>query len=63
MFTSSYPSVQSRNWSQGFMLAQATFDRGPNLEVRGQCQKTMDNSRSKDTQIDGNNIQKTTDTK
>ena len=24
------------------MLAQATFDRGPNLEVRGQCQKTTD---------------------
>ena len=43
------------------MLAQATFDRGPNLEVRSQCQKTMDNSKSKDTQSDGNNIQKTTE--
>jgi hypothetical protein len=26
-------SVQSRNWSQGVMLAQATFDRGPNLKL------------------------------
>ena len=47
------------------MLAQATFDRGPNLEVRGQMSKdkrqwTIVNQK---TQIDGNNIQKTTDTK